>query len=68
MMVRLVDGMKDCANVHSVAGLNTESYSIQVSVLVALVGIISSEIDFSFCVIVPLPGSTGLVISNRSRW
>ena len=52
MMDRLVDGMKDCAtSVYSVAGLSTESYSILVSVLVALVWIIASEIDFSFCVI-----------------
>ena len=51
MMVRLVVGMKDCASVHSIAGLNTDSYSILVSVLVALVLIIASEIGFAFFVI-----------------
>ena len=51
MMVRFVVGMKDCGSVYSVAGLNTDSYNILVSVLVAFVLIMASEIKFSFCVI-----------------
>ena len=50
VMVRLVDGKKDCASVYLVAGLNTDSYSIIISVLDALVRIIASDIDCAFCV------------------
>ena len=49
MMVRLFDGMNDCDSVYSVAGLSTDSYSILVLDLVALLSMIASEIDF-FCV------------------
>ena len=51
MMVRLVGGMNDCARVYYIAGLNTDSYSIIVSVLVALILMIASEMDFAFCAI-----------------
>ena len=47
-MVRLVAGMNDCARVYSVVGLNTDSYSILVSDLVALVLMMASEMDFLF--------------------
>ena len=48
MMVRLVDGMNDCASVYCVAGLTTDSYIILASDLLTLVLMIASEMEFVF--------------------
>ena len=48
LTVKFVGGTNDCARVYSVVGLNTDSYSILVSDLVALVLMMASEMDFLF--------------------